>query len=75
MLIRPPVVREMRQNLWDKIVPAPNSPTSSQPRPSGQVEQSAVDVRLAQLRDLGELRASNVLTEDEFLSEKAKILG
>ena len=75
MLIRPPVVREMRQNLWAKIVPSPNSPASSQSQPSGHVEQSAVEVRLAQLRDLGELRASGVLTEDEFLSEKAKILG
>jgi hypothetical protein len=35
---------------------------------------SAADVRLARLRDLGELRAKGVLTEDEFLAEKAKIL-
>jgi hypothetical protein len=31
--------------------------------------------RIAQLRELGELRDSGVLTEDEFAAEKAKILG
>jgi hypothetical protein len=32
-------------------------------------------VLLARLKALGELRDSGVLTEDEFLREKAKILG
>jgi hypothetical protein len=35
---------------------------------------SEIDLRLGQLRDLGELRASGVLTEEEFLRLKAKIL-
>jgi hypothetical protein len=35
---------------------------------------SEIDMRLGQLRDLGELRDSGVLTEEEFVSMKAKIL-
>ena len=31
--------------------------------------------KLAQLQQLGELKASGVLTEDEFQEQKAKILG
>ncbi|MFJ6417655.1 SHOCT domain-containing protein [Paeniglutamicibacter sp. NPDC091659] len=33
------------------------------------------DHKLAQLKQLGELRAAGVLTEGEFLGEKAKILA
>jgi hypothetical protein len=35
---------------------------------------SEIDVRLRQLHLLGELRVTGVLTEEEFLREKAKIL-
>lgn len=35
----------------------------------------ATDHKLAQLKQLGELRTAGVLTEDEFASEKAKILA
>jgi hypothetical protein len=31
--------------------------------------------RIAQLKELGELKAAGVLTEEEFQAEKAKILG
>jgi hypothetical protein len=30
---------------------------------------------MAQLKELGELRDSGVLTEDEFAAQKAKLLG
>jgi phosphoglycolate phosphatase-like HAD superfamily hydrolase len=33
------------------------------------------DDTLAQLKELGELKASGVLTEEEFEAQKAKILG
>jgi hypothetical protein len=36
---------------------------------------SGTDDRLAQLRELGELRASGVLTDAEFEAQKAKILA
>jgi hypothetical protein len=35
----------------------------------------ASDERIRQLRELGELKASGVLSEDEFQREKARILG
>ena len=74
MLIRPPVVRQMRRNLWADMTkkparPAPAPGRSSQPQPSQD------DLRLTRLKELGELRASGVLTEEEFTSEKARILG
>ena len=73
MRIRPPVVRKMNQDLWAKMDPRRPAP-QAQASPA-QPEQSEIDVLLARLKALGELRASGVLTEDEFLREKAKILG
>lgn len=35
----------------------------------------ATDHKLAQLKQLGELRTAGVLTEEEFISEKAKVLA
>jgi Short C-terminal domain len=43
--------------------------TSSAPGPS------QTDERLARLRELGELRASGVLTEAEFQAQKAAVLA
>jgi hypothetical protein len=71
MRLRPPVVRKMNQDLWAKMAPRHPAP---QPQPSQQAEPSEVDVRLRRLRDLGELRDTGVLTEEEFVSMKAKIL-
>ena len=44
------------------------------PPPPPPQQRSGED-ELAQLQKLGELRASGVLTEEEFAAEKAKILG
>lgn len=74
MLIRPPMVREMRQNLWVKMTAKPDR-TRTQPGAPYQDEQSETDMRLAQLKTLGELRASGVLSDDEFEREKARILS
>jgi hypothetical protein len=48
--------------------PAPAAPAA--PAPAGP-EKSTVD----QLKELGELKAQGILTEDEFAAQKAKILG
>lgn len=71
MLIRPPVVREMRHDLWVKMTktPQPVAPADAPTQSS-----SVSDARIAQLKELGELRASGVLTEEEFAREKARIL-
>jgi hypothetical protein len=71
MRIRPPVVRKMNQDLWAKMDPRRPVPQAQAP---DQVEPSEIDVRLRRLRDLGELRDTGVLTEEEFVSMKAKIL-
>jgi Short C-terminal domain len=70
MRIRPPVVREMRHNLWVKMMETPQrvQPTAV------SAEQSEIDIRLDRLKTLGELRASGVLTGDEFERVKSKIL-
>jgi len=73
MLIRPPIVREMRRNLWVDMTATPDDFTPRQTTEAG--EQDPDDVRLAHLRTLGELRASGVLSEEEFAAEKARILG
>jgi hypothetical protein len=48
--------------------PAP-PPAPAEPAPP------AMDDKLAQLKELGELKAAGVLTEAEFEAQKAKILG
>jgi outer membrane murein-binding lipoprotein Lpp len=47
--------------------PAPPPATMAAPPPQPD--------RIAQLKELGELKAAGVLTEEEFQAEKAKILG
>ena len=42
-------------------------------RPSSR--RSAQPDKIAQLKELGELKAAGVLTEEEFQAEKAKILN
>ncbi len=46
-----------------QAAPAPAAPA--------QPEKSAID----QLKELGELKAQGILTEEEFAAQKAKILG
>lgn len=72
MRIRPPVVREMRHNLWVKMVEPPMHQRVQPGVPSR--EESEIDIRLHRLKTLGELRASGVLTDDEFERVKARIL-
>jgi hypothetical protein len=45
------------------------APTTAPAPPPAQPD------RIAQLKELGELKASGVLTEEEFQAEKAKILN
>jgi Short C-terminal domain len=48
--------------------PPPPPPAPAAPAPG-------TNDMLAQLRELGELKAQGVLTEEEFAAQKAKILG
>jgi Short C-terminal domain len=45
-------------------------PSSSQPPPADET-----DMRIAQLRDLSDLKAQGVLSDREFQEQKARILG
>jgi hypothetical protein len=50
-------------------VEAQAAPAAPAPGPAGQA--SVID----QLRELGELKAQGILTEEEFAAQKAKLLG
>ena len=49
-------------------------PKSRQPPPAAPAA-SGTDDKLAQLKELGELKTSGVLTDAEFEAQKAKILA
>ncbi|HUW15529.1 MAG TPA: SHOCT domain-containing protein [Actinomycetes bacterium] len=54
-----------------QAAPPPQQVYEAAPPPAS----SGTDDKLAQLKELGELKASGVLTEAEFEAQKAKILG
>ena len=43
--------------------------------PPAPPPEDDMDAKLAQLRDLGELKSQGVLTEEEFAEQKRRILG
>jgi hypothetical protein len=67
-------VRHRQDQKWarqDAQVAEP-APVAAAPQ---QRSAPPADDRLQQLKQLGDLKAQGVLTEDEFAAEKAKILG
>jgi Short C-terminal domain len=52
-------------------VQAQSAPAQMAPAPAQGGESSMID----QLKELGELKAQGILTEEEFAAQKAKILG
>lgn len=48
------------------------APMQAEPAPPPQAAQSST---IDQLKELGELKAQGILTEEEFAAQKAKILG
>jgi Short C-terminal domain len=57
--------QEQQQAVQAQAAPAQMAPTAA------QGEGSMID----QLRELGELKAQGILTEEEFAAQKAKLLG
>ncbi len=53
--------------------PAPQQQQYAAPPPPAQ--PAGGEDRIKKLKDLGDLRAQGVLTEEEFAAEKARILG
>jgi Short C-terminal domain len=54
---------------------APPQQYYQQPAAAPAPATSPVDDRIARLKDLGDLKAQGILTEEEFASEKARILA
>ena len=50
-------------------------PTAQEPQPEPESAGGGMDDKLAQLKQLGELKSQGVLTEAEFEQQKSKILN
>ena len=58
------------QQQYAQQAPPPPPPPQAAPAPAGG-ESSTIE----QLKELGELKAQGILTEEEFAAQKAKLLG
>jgi Short C-terminal domain len=69
--------QEQRQNqeIADLQAQQAAAPPQAAPAPAAPAPAMAPDERIRQLRELGELKASGVLNEEEFQREKARLLG
>ena len=69
-------VRRRQENRWaakeEPQAEAPQAP--AQPAPPAQAPAPASSM-IDQLKELGELKAQGILTEDEFAAQKAKLLA
>jgi hypothetical protein len=66
-------VSRRQYNRWAEQDAQPSpEPT---PAASAPVSSAGGDDRIAQLKDLADLKAQGILTEEEFAAEKARILG
>lgn len=55
---------------------APGAPAAPAPAPAAAPEPSGLSAEaIGQLKSIAELHASGVLTDEEFATQKAKILG
>jgi len=52
---------------------APAQPAPAEPAPAAPADD--MSSKIAQLKDLGELKSQGVLSESEFEAQKARILG
>ena len=70
-------VRHRQDQKWARQDAQAAEPEPEQGPEQGPEQHSAPPAtdRLQQLKELGELKAQGVLTEDEFAAEKAKILA
>jgi hypothetical protein len=70
-------VSRRQANRWSQQQGGYEEPAYQEPPPPPPPPAPAAPAAdpIAQLKDLGELRAAGVLTDDEFAVQKAKILG
>ena len=70
--MRPRSTRTQKQQQEQQAAPPPAQPAEpTQPAESGGLSSEAI----AKLKELSALHEQNVLTDEEFESEKAKLLG
>ena len=55
--------------------PPPPPPPAAAPPPPAAAAAPPMDPKIAQLRELAELKTAGVLTEEEFAAQKARILN
>jgi len=67
-------VSRRQANKWSQQEPQ-QSNEQAPPPPPAPPATSGTDDKLAQLKELGELKTSGVLTDAEFEAQKAKILA
>lgn len=71
-------VSRRQYNRWAEQDAQPDQqpqPAPSQPAPSAPAPRAGGEDRIAQLKDLADLKAQGILTDEEFAAEKARILG
>ena len=73
-------VSRRQANRWAAQEPhqASEQPAYQEPQayaPPAPAPADDMDAKIAQLRDLGELKSQGVLTEEEFAEQKRRILG
>jgi hypothetical protein len=59
----------------EQAAPAPEPQYEAAPPPAASPPADPMEAKLAQLQQLGELKAQGVLTEEEFAAQKSRILG
>jgi hypothetical protein len=64
-------VSRRQEQRWAEQEPAPAAPQAQAPAAAPAPGASTID----QLKELGELKAQGILTEEEFAAQKAKLLA
>ncbi|MGZ4625033.1 MAG: SHOCT domain-containing protein [Kineosporiaceae bacterium] len=67
--------QDQRQYEQQQAAAPPPEPQYAPPPEPAEPQGADMSDKLAQLKQLGELKEAGVLTEDEFQDQKAKILG
>lgn len=68
-------VQRRQQGRWAAQEAQEAQPASSPPPAPAAPSPGGMEAKLEQLKQLGELKASGVLTDAEFEAQKARILG
>jgi membrane protease subunit (stomatin/prohibitin family) len=72
------VHRHQEQNAADQQQAAQAQPQQQQAQAQQQEaaqDQAPADDRIAKIKELGDMKAQGLLTEDEFAAEKARVLA